>query len=99
MAVGYPKNSDVLNSRLGYLVATQRQLIDGYDRLKAALDELDDAALMAEPFGYSQTEVTNIRDLVTGLYNGGRVLLGLQDQTPASNFLYWADQMLVTSFE
>ena len=99
MTVGYAKNADVLNSRLGYLVTTQKQLIDGYERMKLAIDELDDATLMAAPFGYTQTEVDNIRALVTDLYNASRVLTGLQDQTPASNFLYWADQLLVSAFD
>lgn len=98
MAVGYPKNRDVLNSRLGYLVATQRQLIDGYNRLKLAVDGLDDATLMAEPFAYSQAEVTAIRDLATSLYNAGRVLTG-QLATGQNNFLFQAEQMHVTAFD
>lgn len=99
MTVGYPKTADVLNSRLGYLVATQKQLIDAYNRLKADVDGFDDATLMAAPFGYSQAEVTNIRQLVTDLYNGGRVLTGQQAQASANNFLFWAEQLHVTAFD
>lgn len=97
--VGYTKSADVLNSRLGYLVTTQQQLIDAYDRLKTDIDLLDDATLMAAPFSYTQTEVNNIRTLVTDLYNAGRVLTGQQDQTPANDFLYWAKQLLVSAFQ
>ena len=91
MTVGYTVNKQTIDNRVGQLVQTLRETLDGVARAKAYLDALPDGDL--QTLGYNPTDITALRASMTDLANLRATALGQRAQSPASNFFFNADKL------
>jgi hypothetical protein len=91
---GYPINKAVIDSRVGYLVKTLRDVFDGVETMKGVLDGLTTAQLVAMGFDEDTlTEVSILKSGVTDLDNLRKIAHGQGAQPAANDFFYWANKL------
>ena len=94
MAVGYPINKNVIDSRAGYLVKTLRDTLAGIETMKGRLDALTTQQLV--DMGYDEAtlqEVSVLKSAFTDLANLALVANGQGTQAQVNDFFFWADRL------
>jgi hypothetical protein len=91
MSVGYPLNKATLDSRLGYLTVTLRDVLDDWVTLKAQTDSLQDSDLTT--MGYTAGDITAIRGIAAAMATLRSVAHGQATQSPASDFFFFSTKV------
>lgn len=94
MTVGFPLTKDQLDTRLGQIALQVRDGLEEAVQIKALLDTISDATLLAAPFSYTQGEIDIMKSAYTDLYNLSRIANNLATQAATNDFLYWAKKLL-----
>ena len=95
MTVGFPLTKDQLDTRLGQIALTIRDQLDDATRLKAKLDTLTTADLVA--LGYDEankSEVSTMKSAYTDLAKLAQIANGQATQATANDFMFWARKLL-----
>jgi len=91
MSVGFPRGKAELDFRAGNLVVTLRDTFEDIRHLKALLDTMPDADLLA--MGYVQGEVNVLKSAYAALVKLANVATA-QDTAPvADDFMFFARQL------